>query len=133
MNGENSYRKIPIIFGAGAALEQVVLYNSAAHFKNEKLNHKPSSLISENEEKFKTGLWWWNPSEESLPFECCHYSSIHGLPFITRPKLHLSERCFSLEMFQVHVINFMILLFQFIKDFLDNCVYLGCGGCGIPH
>lgn len=104
MNGENSYRKIPIIFGAGAALEQVVLYNAAAHFKNEKLNvlqDKPSNSQSDNEEKFKTGLWWWNPSEESLPFECCHYSSVHGLPFITRPKLHLSERCFHLsEIFQ---------------------------------
>ena len=68
---------------------QVIVLVLTEMFKMKEKDHNPQRRFKiDNSED----VWWYEPKEETLPFEFCRDTSLHGLKYILQPQRHLSER-----------------------------------------
>lgn len=124
--------------GIGAALEKVVFHKSIPLFKKgliktqrKKSSSQSSIELNEQDASIFDKFCWWEPSQSSLPVEFCRNSSIHGLSFIGKPKLHMSERY---VIFLNHYFDTSVTWYNFsLKDILGSRLHFGSDCCSVSH
>ncbi|CAG7733824.1 unnamed protein product [Allacma fusca] len=67
-----------------------------------------------------SNFWWWEPSSESVPFEFCRDTSLHGLKYIYQPQRHLTERIFWFFTFLVGLTVAVYLIHNAWNSYQNN-------------